>query len=307
MVNLASNKEFLNAILLHYFNMKEIPSETHRILAGAYGSATLTLQYCESLFKQFESGNFVFEGVEQVETLKKKGDKEIVNTTAAAQLESISTRKKIFFKNVLQHYYNIKKYTCFSKNSESINYLKRTFGDLDRTEQICLQIIKKVKSGIVVFEDTAHAEILEKIEELEVLKRKKAIYVPSSKNLFFHHVLLHYFHCNKKAVESRGILSMVYGERVPSIQTCFRQFKRYKSRKINDVNYVGAGCPKKFKDVDLRKLLAENSSRTQKEIAEILGVGRRVISHRLKKMKFIRKDGNWVTCQTTSSSEKIKN
>lgn len=58
------------------------------------------------------------------------------------------------------------------------------------------------------------------------------------------------------------------------------------------------GRPKKLKNIDLKAILDENSSRTQEEIAKILGVSQQIISHRLKKLGFIRKAGKWVQSTT---------
>lgn len=122
--------------------------------------------------------------------------------------------------------------------------------------------------------------------------------MPSSKKLFFQRVLFHCFQANEKCSESYSILSRIYGQRakIPSDRTCYRLFKQFKSENfaLEVEKYSQVGRPKKFEDDDLKRLLNENSSKTQEEMAKILGVRQRVISHRLKKLGFIRKAGNWV-------------
>lgn len=120
MFHFVPNKEFLHAILLHYFNMSEFASESHRILAKVYGDVIPTEQYCQNLFKRFKSGNFDFEYEEQAEASKivededgeeagtsKKIDEEIVNTLEVAGPELMSTVKKMFLRKVLLHIYRL--------------------------------------------------------------------------------------------------------------------------------------------------------------------------------------------------------
>lgn len=141
------------------------------------------LQYCQNLFKRFKSGNFDFECEEQAEASKivkdedekqagtsKKIDEGVVNTLEVAQPELMSTRKKMFFRQVLLHYYNMKA-TGFGENYGSINYLSKTFGDLTRAEQCCQYLIKRFKSGYFVFEDVEQTDMLKNIEKLEAMER----------------------------------------------------------------------------------------------------------------------------------------
>lgn len=64
------------------------------------------------------------------------------------------------------------------------------------------------------------------------------------------------------------------------------------------------GRQKKFKNVDLKTILNENSSKTQKEIAQILGVRQQIISYRLKKLGVIRKAGQWIQSSTAVLNKK---
>ncbi|UYV78857.1 hypothetical protein LAZ67_17000019 [Cordylochernes scorpioides] len=52
--------------------------------------------------------------------------------------------------------------------------------------------------------------------------------------------------------------------------------------------------PIKFEDAELEALLDEDSSQTQEELAETLGVTQQAILNRLKVMGMVQKQGNWV-------------
>jgi len=54
------------------------------------------------------------------------------------------------------------------------------------------------------------------------------------------------------------------------------------------------GPVKKFEDADLEALLDEDPCRTQTELTKSLGATQQAISHRLKVLKMIQKQGNWV-------------
>ena len=46
MSNFVPEKAFLRGVLLHYFNMKKIAAESHRILVEVYGEHALAERTC---------------------------------------------------------------------------------------------------------------------------------------------------------------------------------------------------------------------------------------------------------------------
>lgn len=54
------------------------------------------------------------------------------------------------------------------------------------------------------------------------------------------------------------------------------------------------GRPVKFEDADLEALLDQDSCQTEEQLAESLGVTQQAISHRLKALGMIQKQGNWI-------------
>ncbi|UYV77308.1 hypothetical protein LAZ67_15000452 [Cordylochernes scorpioides] len=62
---------FLRGVLLHYFNMKKIAAESHRILIEVYGDHALAEKRYQKGFARFESGNFDLEEEERTGALTK--------------------------------------------------------------------------------------------------------------------------------------------------------------------------------------------------------------------------------------------
>ncbi|UYV73889.1 hypothetical protein LAZ67_11001294 [Cordylochernes scorpioides] len=71
-------------------------------------------------------------------------------------------------------------------------------------------------------------------------------------------------------------------------------FRRFKSGDFDTRDKERGGRPIKFEDAELEALLDEDSSQTQEELAETLGVTQQAISNRLKVMGMVQKQGNWV-------------
>jgi len=69
-------------------------------------------------------------------------------------------------------------------------------------------------------------------------------------------------------------------------------------KSLRMVNYVEdkerSGRPKVYEDAELEALLDGDSCQTQKELALPLGVTQQTISYRLKSLRMIQKQGNWV-------------
>lgn len=109
-------------------------------------------------------------------------------------------------------------------------------------------------------------------------------FVPPKRH--FREALLFCFHLKKSAAESHRMLSEAYGEYTPSIKTCEYWFRRYRSGDFDTEDKARPGQPKKFKDGELE------TSQTQEEIAESLGVTQQAVSKRLKELGKQRMQGN---------------
>ncbi|UYV74653.1 SETMAR [Cordylochernes scorpioides] len=87
---------------------------------------------------------------------------------------------------------------------------------------------------------------------------------------------------------------MAYGKNALSIKSCEYWFRRFKSGDFDTRDKERGGRPIKFEDAELEALLDEDSSQTQEELTETLGVTQQAISNRLKVMGMVQKQGNWV-------------
>ena len=77
MSNFVPEKVFLRGVLLHYFNMKKIAAESHRILVEVYGEHDLAERTCQKWCARFKSGDFGFEDEERPGKPKKFEDEEL--------------------------------------------------------------------------------------------------------------------------------------------------------------------------------------------------------------------------------------
>ena len=106
--------------------------------------------------------------------------------------------------------------------------------------------------------------------------------------------MIHYFIIKKTAADTYRILQDAYGERGPSQTTCNEWFRRFKNGDFDPKDKERTGQPKKFEDNELQVLLDEDSSQTQSQLAEQLGVTQQIVSVRLKAMGKILKEGKWL-------------
>lgn len=119
-----------------------------------------------------------------------------------------------------------------------------------------------------------------------------ATFEPNKRHL--REVLLFAFHSKKSAAEARRMIVDTYGEASISERTCRKWFQRFKSGNFDVEDKERPGPVKKFEDADLVTLLDEDPCQTQHELAAALGVTQQSISHRLKALGMIQKQGTWV-------------
>lgn len=97
--------------------------------------------------------------------------------------------------------------------------------------------------------------------------------------------LLVLFYLKKNASESYRMLVDSYGEYAPSLGTCEYWFKRFKGGDFDTNDKARKGRPGVCKSTEIKALLDENSSQTQKELAKSLGVSQKTVSLHLRYMK----------------------
>ncbi|UYV71393.1 hypothetical protein LAZ67_8002959 [Cordylochernes scorpioides] len=102
------------------------------------------------------------------------------------------------------------------------------------------------------------------------------------------------FHSSKSATDGHRLLCEAYGKHALSIKSCEYWFRRFKSGDFDTRDKERGGRPIKFEDAELEALLDEDSTQTQEELAETLGVTQQAILNRLKVMGMVQKQGNWV-------------
>jgi len=76
----------------------------------------------------------------------------------------------------------------------------------------------------------------------------------------------------EKAAEAHRMLVEVYGDTAPTDKSCREWFQgRFKDGDFSVEDKPRSEQPKKFEDKELKALLEEDQSQTQKELAESLG------------------------------------
>lgn len=112
-----------------------------------------------------------------------------------------------------------------------------------------------------------------------------------------HHLrelLIYFFNLKKSAAEAHRLLLEAYGEAALSERSCQEWFQKFKNGEFDVKDKERSGRPKVYEDMELEVLLEEDSSQTQKELALTLQVTQQAISHRLKSLGMIQKQGTWV-------------
>ena len=79
------------------------------------------------------------------------------------------------------------------------------------------------------------------------------------------------------------------GEAALSERSCREWFQKFKNGDVEDKK--SSRRPKVYEDAELEALLDKDSCQTQKELALTLGVTQQAISHRLKSLGMIQKQG----------------
>jgi len=107
-------------------------------------------------------------------------------------------------------------------------------------------------------------------------------------------LLIYFFNLKKSAAEAHRLLVEAYNEAALSERTCREWFQKFKNGDFDVEDKDRSGRPKIYEDAELEELLEEDSSQTQKELALTLEVTQQAVSHRLKSLGMIHKQGNWV-------------
>ena len=117
-------------------------------------------------------------------------------------------------------------------------------------------------------------------------------FVPNKHHL--RELLIYFFNLKKSAAEAHRLLLEAYGEAALSERSCQEWYQKFKNGEFDVKDKERIGRPKVYEDMELEVLLEEDSSQTQKELALTLQVTQQAISHRLKSLGMIQKQGNWV-------------
>ncbi|KAJ0171077.1 hypothetical protein K1T71_013276 [Dendrolimus kikuchii] len=112
--------------------------------------------------------------------------------------------------------------------------------------------------------------------------------------MLYRELLIYFFNLKKSASETNRLFAEVYNEDALSGRTCREWFQKFKNGVLDVKDKYRSGRPKIYEDAALEKLLEEDSSQTQKELALTLEVTQQAVSHRLKSLGMINKQGNWV-------------
>ncbi|UYV71384.1 SETMAR [Cordylochernes scorpioides] len=164
--------------------------------------------------------------------------------------------------------------------------LEEVYSDHALSKSQCYRWFKKFQSGDFELDNEPHGKPPQKFEdaELQVLLDEDSTQMQEklAKQL------------QKSSTDGHRLLCEAYGKHALSIKSCEYWFRRFKSGEFDTRDKERGGRPIKFEDAELEALLDEDSSQTQEEFAETLGVTQQAISNRLKVMGMVQKQGNWV-------------
>lgn len=203
---------------------------------------------------------------------------------------------------ILLSYYNVISNNVNTSKSEE--YLLKLYHTPNVALKTCKNLLEQLKKSFA-FEHVVLPQIPRQLEEevtppiynshyfknkmLEKMKKCdcrivkiRKVQVPAPKKSFLRKLLLHFFIMRETAYDCHSKLFDVYGDQVPAEKTCKEWFKRFRSGNfdLNDENRSGRA--KKFEDAELEAILKDKTKKSQKEIADMLGVTQQTISHRLK-------------------------
>ena len=105
-------------------------------------------------------------------------------------------------------------------------------------------------------------------------------------------LLIYFFNLKKSAAEAHRLLVEAYNKAALSERTCREWFQKFKNGDFDVEDKDRSGRPKIYEDAELEELLEEDSSQTQKELALTLEVTQQAVSHRLKSLGMIHKQGS---------------
>ena len=105
-------------------------------------------------------------------------------------------------------------------------------------------------------------------------------------------VLIYLFNLKKSAAEAHRSLVEVYGDAALSERSCREWFQKFKNGEFDVEDKEREGRPVKFEDAELEALLDQDSCQTEEQLVESLEVTQQAISHRLKTIDMVQKQGN---------------
>ena len=118
---------------------------------------------------------------------------------------------------------------------------------------------------------------------------------------YLREILIFCFNWKKSAAEAHRMLVEVYGDTAPTDKSC-REWSTFQGWRFQREDKTYSEQPKKFDKIKkIEALLEEDQSQTQEELAESLGVTQQAVSVRLRAMRMIQKQRNWMSYELKPS------